>query len=181
MRWMYDAAYPPKNPPHWHVCAGYIGGDTPHVWSKAEWDAQWAPRRLPIWTAANRSDTAQAAEADAGEILRRLHNLGVPRGCSVVADTEMLVYSAYITTLDRLVHQGGYLLMQYGSLSVILKNPDTRGGRWSADWTGWGGSLQLDHGSRIVATQRASADQMGTQYDASVIEDVVPLWHAPGR
>jgi hypothetical protein len=181
MRWMYDAAYPPKNPPHWHVAAGYIGGDTPHVWTKAEWDAQWSPRRLPIWTASNRSDDAGAAANDAGAILAKLRELGVPPGSSVALDTEMRIYTAYVAALNGLLGQHHYPLIQYGSLSVILKNPKTSGGRWSADWTGWAGDLHLDHGSGIVATQRASADQMGTKYDASVIEDVVPLWHAPGR
>jgi hypothetical protein len=177
MRWMYDAAYPPKNPPHWHVAAGYIGGDTPHVWTKAEWDAQWAPRRLPIFTHTG-ADTAQAAQGDAELILRALHDLGVPKGSSVALDGEMRIFTQYLGTLDRLIWAGGHPLIDYNSLSVILKNPRTRGGRWSADWNE---KLELDHGSAIVATQCFSDTQLGKPWDMSVIEDVVPLWHAPGR
>lgn len=50
---MYDAAYPPANPPHWDAAAGYIGGDTPHVWSAAEWRAQPVRYWLPIYVRSN--------------------------------------------------------------------------------------------------------------------------------
>ena len=53
MRRMYDAAYPPSNPPHWDAAAGYIGGDTPHVWTAAEWARQPVRYRLPIFVRSN--------------------------------------------------------------------------------------------------------------------------------
>ena len=65
MRWMYDASTPPPNPPHWHVAAGYIGGDTPHVWTQAEWNAQWFPCRLPIFVHTG-ADTSADAPPDPG-------------------------------------------------------------------------------------------------------------------
>jgi hypothetical protein len=35
---MFDASTPPASaPPGYRAVAGYIGGDTPHVWTGAEW------------------------------------------------------------------------------------------------------------------------------------------------
>ena len=36
---MWDASTPPASVPGgpWDAAAGYIGGDTPHIWTVAEW------------------------------------------------------------------------------------------------------------------------------------------------
>lgn len=172
MRWMYDASIPPQNPPHWHVAAGYIGGDTPHVWTAAEWDAQWSPRRLPIFVHTG-ADTGADAEGDAKAILAQLGKLRVPRGCSVAVDTEEGIYGDYLTVLSQRLWAERYSLINYGSLAFVVKNATTHGGRWAADWTG---SIGMVPGDDIVATQWISASQLGTVYDASVIDGNVPLW-----
>ena len=180
LRWMYDASEPPPQPPHWHAAAGYIGGDTPHVWTLAEWKAQPAPLLLPIFTASNRLDNACAAGEDAWEILNELAGLGVPRGCTVVVDTETTLYTAYLRALDRFVHDGGYPLMNYGSLSFVIRNPLTSGGRWAADWTGLVQTgLVLDGVDGIRAIQIASSAMTGHPWDWSLIEDSIPLWQRP--
>jgi hypothetical protein len=174
MRWMYDAANPPPDPPHWHVCAGYIGGDTPHVWSIEEWDAQWAPARLPIFTRTNAPDTAEAARADSAEILAKLRELGVPKGSTIAVDTETVIYHAYLKTLSADLAAAGHPLMNYGSLSYVIQNATTSGGRWAADWDeNIFAALEIAMQDSFPAFQY----EPGDLYDKSVIEGSVPLWH----
>jgi hypothetical protein len=176
-RWMYDAAVPPARPPHWYAVAGYIGGDTPHVWTAAEWAAQLAPHRLPIWTADNRLNSPASAAADAPQILAKLEELGVPPGVTVALDGETRIFPAYLEELNELVRP--YLLMDYGSLSFVTSNPVTSGGRWAADWTDRiaDGVALLGH-QAIAAVQWADDVARGTPYDWSVIQESVPLWRA---
>jgi hypothetical protein len=175
MRWMYDAAYPPENPPHWHVAAGYIGGDTPHVWTAEEWDAQWSPCRLPIFVHTG-PDSSADAESDAQAILASLAKLEVPHGSSVAVDTESGIYQDYLTVLSERLWAERYSLINYGSLASVVQSAKTHGGRWAADWTG---VIGMAPGDDVVATQWISAVQLGTAYDASVIDANVPLWQAP--
>ena len=181
MRWMYDASTPSANPPRWHVAAGYLdSGDTPHAWTPAEWARQPAPELLPIWAAINRADTGEAGLDDAVRIVRQLEQLGVPQGCSVVLDSETVIYSTYLEVLDFELTQARYPLINYGSYSFVIHNPDTAGGRWAASWTDHIiDGVDLVGRDRIVAVQWASATMLGTDYDASVIEDAVPLWRRP--
>lgn len=176
MRWMYDASTPPPNPPHWHVAAGYIGGNTPHVWTRAEWDAQWSPCRLPIFVHTG-ADTVADAEADARSILAELGRLKVPGNTSVVVDTETGIYHPYLTTLSERLWARRYSLINYGSLSYVIQSAKTHGGRWAADWTDniFTGVGVAGHND-IVAVQWASAVQRGLPYDSSIIEGNVPLW-----
>ena len=181
MRWMYDASVPPKTPPHWHVAGGYLDSDdTPHVWPMPEWLSQPAPELLPIWAAANRADTGEAGLDDAVRIVRNLEQLGVPKGCSVVVDTETTLYTTYLEVLDFELTQARYPLINYGSYSFVIRNPDTAGGRWAALWTDHiMDGVDLIGRDRIVAAQWASATMLGRDFDASVIEDQVPLWRRP--
>lgn len=178
LRWMYDAAYPPAWPPRWYCAAGYIGGDTPHVWTPREWEAQTATFRLPIWTADNRVNSPASAAADAPLILAKLEELGVPPGRAVALDGEMRIFPAYLEELNELL--AAYRLVDYGSLSFVTANPITSGGRWAADWTNRiADAVALAGHMGIRAVQWASADMRGTPWDWSVIDDSLPLWAAP--
>jgi hypothetical protein len=177
LRWMYDASTPPANPPRWHVAAGYIGGNTPHVWTADEWADQPAPYRLPIFTASNRADDDAMARIDADLIRHELSALRVPPGCVVCVDIETRVYTRYLTELNALVRP--WHLLVYGSLSTVRQNPQTSAGRWAADWTdNIFEGVDLAGHDRIVAVQWASADQRHLPYDSSVIVDSLPLWKA---
>lgn len=179
MRWMYDASEPPAEPPHWHVAGGYIGGNTPHVWTRDEWKAQPAPYLLPIWTASDREDTAAAAGQDAWDIITALNMLGVPRGVTIAVDTETTVYSRYIPALSDFL-LGQVRLMNYGSFSFVTRNPLTSGGRWAADWTGQVQTgLELDHTHGIVAVQIADDKMLSKPWDWSLIDAGIPLWARP--
>lgn len=174
---MYDTAYPPAIPPHWYAVAGYIGGDTPHVWTEAEWHAQHASFRLPIFTADNRVNSPASAADDAPEILVKLEELGVPHGVTYAIDGETRIFPAYLEELDELTSP--YLLMDYGSLSYVTSNPVTSGGRWAARWTGRiADAVALIGHMNIRAVQWASGDMERTPWDWSVVEDSIPLWHA---
>lgn len=163
---MYDAAYPPLSPPRWEVAAGYIGGNTPHVWTRSEWAAQLAPYRLPIWVRSDGGDP----QRDADSAVTMLEVLGAPKGCAVALDLETRVDAAFVSTFNNIVVADGYKVLKYGSLSTIFQNPHTYG-TWVADWTG---RVEQDGGA--VATQFASDEMLGTDYDASVIDASVPLW-----
>ncbi len=176
LRWMYDASTPPASPPPWHVAAGYIGGNPPHVWTEAEWDAQPAPVRLPIFTASNREDTAAAAVTDSGAIHAALEALGVPYGCTVAVDIETRVYGPYLEELDELLARQ-WPLMTYGSLSTIVHNPLTSGGRWAAHWTDLVATgIDLVGTDGIKAAQIANAGMLNRPWDWSLIDSSVPLW-----
>ena len=178
LRWMYDASEPPTDPPHWYAVAGYIGGDTPHIWTEAEWNAQSAKFRLPVYTASNRADSVDAAGVDAWNIIHALNSLGVPHGKSVAVDIETAVYTTYLEALDLFL--GEWNLLTYGSLSTLLKCSITSGGRWTGDWTdNIETAIKLDGTEHISALQFASAQMLGKTYDMSVIEESIPLWEAP--
>ena len=90
---MFDASSPPASAPHgYRAVAGYIGGDTPHVWTDAEWRRFGSLRKLPIWV---RSNPAQVdAEADSFAALERLFELKIPRGTTVALDLETALAEA---------------------------------------------------------------------------------------
>lgn len=167
---MYDAAYPPAHPPAYPVVAGYLGGDTPHVWTLAEWSHQPARFRLPIWV---RSNPGQVdPHTDAVHALAAAHLLGVPHGSTIALDFETAIDAAYVKTFDQVLGDAGYKVMLYGSASSVRHNPQPSGGYWVANWTG---TPHLETGA--VATQWTN----GSGYDSSLIVSTVPLWdsHPP--
>src|SRR5579863_3052451 len=84
----YDAAYPPSSPPKAsnEVVMGYLGGDTPHVWSLAEWNSQPARYRVGIWTRSNPGGYNGTSEAQ--EAVAKWKSLGAPAGSMIALDLE---------------------------------------------------------------------------------------------
>jgi hypothetical protein len=167
MRRMYDAAYPPTSPPAWEAVAGYIGGNTPHVWTDAQWRSQPARWRVPIFTRSRAGDPS----ADARAVISWMTAHHVPKGVCVALDYETRVDASYLRAFDAAVVRAGWKVMVYGSRSSVLSNPKPSGGYWVADWTG---SAFLYPGS--AATQWASDAMLGKPWDASVVADRTPLW-----
>jgi hypothetical protein len=165
---MYDAAYPPPDP-HLDVCAFYIGGDTPHVWSDAEIGAQSARWRLPIWTRSNPGQADPATDGAAAVAWLRAHQ--VPAGAAVALDFETAVDGTYVTGFDQAVRAAGWTVLLYGSLSSVTQNPRPSAGYWTASWTG---TAHFDAGA--AATQWASDTQLGKPYDLSQVADSLILW-----
>jgi hypothetical protein len=159
---MFDAAYPPDVAPEgYQVAAGYIGGDTPHVWTTAEWARFARLRRLPIFT---RSDPASAnGTADAFAALERLYAIGAPRGIPVAWDMESAVAEAYLNEVDAVMSWAGFLVWVYGQASTVFRNPECHG-YWAADWKG---TPFMESHSAIRATQYAS----GPEIDSSEVTE----------
>ena len=99
---MFDASTPPSSAPSgYRAVAGYIGGDTPHIWTDAEWKRFGRLRKLPIWVRSNPS--AVNAQADAFAALERLYQLRVPRGVTIALDLETAVDGGYVGTFHEVM------------------------------------------------------------------------------
>jgi peptidoglycan hydrolase-like protein with peptidoglycan-binding domain len=162
----YDASTPPADPPAGAdgVC-GYIGGDTPHVWSLADWASQHARYRLPIFT---RSDPpGPGAQADVTAALAQLKVIGAPKGCLVAWDFETAADPEYTQQVYLLLHDAGYLLIAYGSVSYVFGNKVPDGYYWGAQWT----SVQ-HFASGADMTQWVSY----SDYDMDVALSDLPFW-----
>lgn len=167
MRRMYDAAYPPTSPPAWEAVAGYIGGNTPHVWTDTQWRSQPARWRVPIFTRSRGGEPS----TDARAVISWMTAHRVPKGVCVALDYETRVDAGYLRAFDAAVVRAGWKVMVYGSRSSVLSNPRPSGGYWVADWTG---RPFLHPGS--AATQWASDAMLGKPWDASLVADGTPLW-----
>src|SRR6266508_3230131 len=111
LRRMWDAAYPPASPPKWEAVAGYIGGNTPHVWTDQEWARQQARWRLPIFTRSHDGDPS----ADAAHAIRCMTAHRVPKPVCVALDFETRVDATYLHAFDAAIIRAGWKAMVYGS------------------------------------------------------------------
>lgn len=118
----YDASIPPAAPPKVQVVEIYIGGDTPHVWTDAEIEAQSAPLGLPVWV---RSDPpGPGAQVDAAGIVAAFVSHGWPlTDKAVMLDMETAVDPGYLDQLASILHAHGMRVLVYGSQSTIDQNP----------------------------------------------------------
>lgn len=171
---MFDAAFPPSRAPEgFEVAAGYIGGDTPHVWTKAEWARFSSLAKLPIFVHADKSD----ATTDAWTALFKLYELRVPPHSRIVLDLETRIDPAYVTTFYRIVNFFGYLVWPYGSTSTLFNNPPCNG-YWVADPTVPAVPHFYKSSRPVRATQYEEEANHG-EYDASVVRryQVRHMWH----
>ncbi len=163
----YDAAFPPPNPPQTDGVAFYIGGDTPHMWTRAEIEATKARYRLPIFVRSHPVDALQAMR-DVKAAIAALKSIGAPEGCLVSWDTETAADPAYMRTVFAYLVSAGYKLMDYGSQSALFANQLPTGGYyWGADWTGDKAILAGDAG-----TQYANDGE----FDLDVFKPGLPFW-----
>lgn len=154
---MWDASDPTFEPPKWlKAVSGYIGGDTPHVWTRQQWASMGDRKKLPIWVR-DKSGNANAWN-DAWAILQALYTLGVPKLSAVVLDLELLVDPAYVLGVHRIIHDFGYKLWPYGSTSTLFQNPACDG-YFPATLDG---IAQLVRHPNVVATQYVDRGQEDT-------------------
>ena len=158
---MFDASVPPASAPvGYKAVAGYIGGDTPHVWTDAEWHRFSKLRKLPIWV---RSDPGFVVpEDDAFAALQRLYDLKVPKGSTIAIDLETAVSFPYVHTFHGVMKWAGYYAWVYGSASTVFENPRADG-YWVADYAGKG-PFMYNH-RWVKATQY----EAGPNYDSSLV------------
>ena len=170
---MFDAAYPPGEASEvadYQVCAGYIGGDTPHVWTRAEWERFSHMHKLPIFT---RSDPGSAnAAGDAFAALRQLHAIGASAGIPFALDFETQVNAGYVDAFYDVVRSAGFRLWVYGSASTVFGNPACNG-YWVADYAGRG-PFMYEHDD-----VRATQYEEGIGWDSSLVkpwQETFRLW-----
>lgn len=162
----YDAAFPPQPPPTgFDGVAFYVGGDTPHVWSVAEIQAQPVRFRLPIFTRSNPPGPGVASDVAAA--VTRLREIGAPKGCLVAWDSETSVDPAYIKAVYFALKAEGYTLIDYGSMPGVFGNDNPDGYYWGAQWTNVPHIAPGD-----VMTQWRSL----SSYDESSSQPVLPFW-----
>jgi peptidoglycan hydrolase-like protein with peptidoglycan-binding domain len=163
----YDSAYPPSPQPKGMdgVC-GYIGGDTPHTWSVADWDSQKVKYRLPVYVRSNPPGPGAMTDVDAA--VAQLKIIGAPHGTLVAWDMETAADASYITAVYEGLKAAGYTLIVYGSQSSVLGNKNPDGLYWGADWTNVP-HLAVDN----QVTQWASFNA----YDVDVAEATLPFWN----
>jgi hypothetical protein len=154
-----------KSGPYDGVCY-YLGGDTPHVWTKPELDARPERYRLGIWV---RSDPIGVAQAmtDAVHCLAQLAFMGQPKGTLVCIDMETAEDPTYVAAFSANILSGGYKLIAYGTQDDVFGNDNPDGLYFGAAWTG--------------VSHIASGDQMTqyvsfTGYDVDLAEATLPLW-----
>lgn len=162
----YDAAFPPARPPVTDGVCVYLGGDTLHVWTRAEVDAQQARYVLPIFVRSDPRGLASVAP-DLNAALAQLEVIGAPRGCLVAVDMETADDKLYIAGMYTGLLARGYQLMVYGSDSTVFGNDVPSGLYFAADWTG---AAHMAGGSAM--TQWASF----AGYDEDEAEASLPLW-----
>ncbi len=118
MRRMWDAAFPPASPPKWEAVAGYIGGNTPHVWTDQEWARQQARWRLPIFTRSHDGDPS----ADAAHAVRWMTAHHVP-----------MVYGSKQAVLRNPKPSGGYWAAEWTNVPHLV--PGTAATQYGSDVT----------------------------------------------
>ena len=165
----YDAAWPPAPPPATDGVCGYIGGDTPHVWTAGDWRSQTARYRLPIWVRSN--PQAVNPTADAAACAAALRAIGAPKDTLVALDSETAIDAGWTQLFVDVLNVESWPVIDYGSQSTVFGNDNPDGYYWGADWT----SVPHLH----------SGDQM-TQYadfgsiDKSLAEASLPFWDTHG-
>lgn len=166
MLYGFDASTPPLGmPQHTRIVFGYIGGDTPHVWTKQEWARFGKRRKVPIFVPKVAVGGASKASVDAYVILRRLYELRVPKGNPVVMDMENNISAAYLRAVRDILHWYGYRVWVYGSLNHVFSNPMCDG-YFVADWSR--NKPFIYHHNGVVATQWKS--------EGAIDRDAVRFW-----
>ena len=166
---MFDASVPPSSAyPGAAAVAGYIGGNTPHVWTPAEWQRFPDLTQFPIWVGYLEADPAGHA-ADAAAAMERLGwtpNAASRRAC--ILDFETEIDAAWVDAFAAGILSAGYVTIVYGSESTIIDNPG-RSGRWIALYNG---AANIPNDPAAVGHQyRANVPWGNTQVDLSVITD----------
>jgi hypothetical protein len=166
---MFDASIPPAQAyPGCVAVAGYIGGNTPHIWTIPEWQRFGALVQFPIWVGAGRSDGAYDGQAAAGAMHAHGWNPGSPnrRGC--VLDMEGQVNPGYVDEFGVSIWQAGYQTFIYEDLAALGGNP-AKEGIWLALWDGL---ADIPAYAAVLAHQYLpNVAWQGTTVDLSTITD----------
>ena len=168
---MFDAAYPPQQAyPGCQAVAGYIGGNTPHVWTPDEWRRFGNLRQFPIWVGYAENDPAGHGQQCVAAMQALGWRQNAPDRRAVILDEESQVDVAWVDTFASEIWGAGYQTFMYGSLATIMQDPPKEG-YLVADWTG---VPAVPPYQNVVGCQyQENVPWDGTQVDLSVITDTM--------
>lgn len=165
----FDASTPPGVPyPGAAAVMGYIGGNTPHVWTRDEWRRFAALVQFPIWVGVFEADPVGHARqaVSAARALGWSPNPPSGNRRGIIIDYETEVNQAWIDSFAAVVWAAGYETFVYGSESTITGNPPKEG-RWIALYNGLANLPDIPY---AVAHQYAANIPFdGTAVDLSVV------------
>lgn len=152
------------------VAGGYLGGATPHVWTKDQWHAQPARFRSCFWVL----DAVRDPGRQADEAVAMMHDLAAPEGSIIWLDVEGLHQPAAVNAFANRVHAWKFFTGVYGQESTVFSNPP-RSGYYVALFDKVGRLYEHPHS---IAKQYADKAVVtgGLEADLSVFGDHVPLW-----
>lgn len=160
----YDAAL--------DVAAFYCGGNTPHVWTKAQLDRQPQRYVVPIFVKPAGSSGYQAGINDGHAAVAAAKTYAVGAG-RLVLDMETWVDNPYSHGFrDGVAANNGWFTVVYGSKSTVFGNHCPGGGWWVADWVGKPYEYPGDH---VWATQCEPADA-SHPWDISECVNLSHVW-----
>lgn len=137
-----DCAFPRPSYPSWAVVVcGYVGGDTPHIWSLAEVQTVRAAGQIwwAIWTSRNGSTTKLTMDdgrADAAGMTANLPKYGYSKSSPVFYDVEPRVFDNDPTGARLAIAKWKLDMKAAGYLQAYSYTVERQGGDWVADPTG---------------------------------------------
>jgi hypothetical protein len=175
----FDASTPPTKPfPGSQIVCGYIGGDTPHVWTADEWNAasnHGALHMLPIYVVSDPKAVDHLTAAK--EAANRAHALGWTRhiGRIIALDSETSDNAAFISQFAHELAREGFATLDYRSISILNSHPSGLS-EWAADYS----LPPLPSSHRQNGFQYAAGIQWdNTRVDVSIFDEDV--YDACGR
>lgn len=166
---MFDASVPPSSAyPGSAAVAGYLGGNTPHVWTPEEWQRFAGLRQFGIWVGYLEADPLGHATDAAAAMSRLGWAPNRPARRAVLLDFETEIDAAWINAFAGEIWHAGYETLVYGSESTIIDNPGKEG-RWIALYDN---TPDIPDVPEAIGHQyRANVPWGNTQVDLSVITD----------
>jgi hypothetical protein len=174
---VYDASRPPDRPyPNCEGVAGYIGGNTPHVWTAEEWNRASDNGRLamlPIWVGFGEADPAGHAHQAAIAAVRlgwaARHS---PRWRAIVLDVENVSEQPWIIAFGDTLRSLGFLCWPYMSASALPSDP----AGYTVWLALWDGKADIPANHDVIGHQFAhDLPWRGTAVDLSVFTAEIML------
>lgn len=182
---MFDASTPPGQPyPGCAAVAGYIGGNTPHVWTAAEWNRASSNGKLPmlpIWVGFGEDDPAGHAVRAAQAAVRlgwAPHHL--PFWRAIVADVEDVSEKSWLLAFGENLQALGFLCWPYMSAVALPSDPPG----YSVWLARWNGREDIPDLHDVIAHQYVHDLPFdGTSVDLSAVKSdaLVSFGHGPRR
>lgn len=172
-----DMAYPlddyARLPKGVRVVLGYVGGETPHVWTAGEVRAAEAAVGAwwPIWTAPNPNARLDATQGrhDGLQMVAALRTLGIPAGVPVFYDIEQSTYAASRSGAKAAWQAWQQVMHDAGHPHAYPYLPWSAGYGWAANWT----NTRTDSLPTNLIGWQYEGNVNGRGYDLSIFDAVL--------